>query len=70
MTLKNATEGQEYVVRELNTNDEEMNGFLFTLGCFVGENITVVRQMKSGCVISVKDVRYNIDNELANAIII
>lgn len=70
MTLKDAVEGQEYIIRKINIDDEEMNGFLFTLGCFSGETITVVRQMKNGCVISVKDGRYNIDDTLANAIVV
>lgn len=68
MTLKTAYEGIEYIIKSINTNDEELDSFLFTLGCYSGEPITVVTRRKSGCVVSVKDGRYNIDNDLAAAI--
>lgn len=68
MTLRDATEGQEYIIRSLNTDDEEMNAFLFSLGCYSGEPITVVSKKKSSVVVAVKDGRYNIDNLLAEAI--
>lgn len=68
MTLKGAIEGREYIVRQINTDDEELNAFLFSLGFYVGEAITVVAHRKSGCTVSVKDARYNIDNRLAKAI--
>ena len=70
MTLLNAEEGKEYVVLSINTDDEDLNSFLFSLGCYSGEPITVVTKRKHGCVVSIKDGRYNIDNELARAIII
>ncbi len=70
MTLLNAQEGTEYIVRDILTDDEELNAFLFSLGCYSGEPITVIAHRKSGCVVSIKDARYNIDNQLANAIII
>ena len=70
MTLLSATEGIEYIVRDIVTDDEELNAFLFSLGCYSGEPITVIAHRKSGCVISIKDARYNIDNQLAEAIII
>ena len=68
MTLKGAIEGREYTIRQINTDDEELNAFLFSLGCYVGEAITVVAHRKSGCTVSIKDARYNIDNHLAEAI--
>lgn len=68
MTLMDALEGEEYSVKNINTDDEELNGFLFSLGCYAGEPITVVSRMRGGCVVSIKDGRYNIDNQLANAI--
>ena len=68
MTLLNAEEGREYVVLSINTNDEELNAFLFSLGCYSGEPITVVTRRKHGCVVSIKDGRYSIDNALADAI--
>ncbi len=68
MNLKNALEGQEYIIRSVDTKDEELNAFLFSLGCYSGEPITVVKQRKAGCVVSIKDGRYSIDNQLAQAI--
>ena len=68
MTLINALEGTEYTVRHIDTDDEELNAFLFSLGCYAGEPITVISHLKGGCVVSIKDSRYNIDNQLAAAI--
>ena len=70
MTLLNATEGTEYIIRQICTDDEELDAFLFSLGCYAGEPITVVSHLRGGCVVSIKDGRYNIDNQLAQAIII
>ncbi|MBQ8836863.1 MAG: ferrous iron transport protein A [Clostridia bacterium] len=70
MNLISAEEGKEYIIQRIETDDEELNAFLFSLGCYSGEPITVVSHRKSGCVVSVKDGRYSIDNELAAAIII
>lgn len=70
MTLRNATVGKEYQIRDIMTDDEEMNAFLFSLGCYSGEMITVVSNLKNSCIVSVKDSRYNIDNQLAEAIVI
>ena len=55
MTLKDALEGKEYFVRQINTDDEELNAFLFSLGCYEGEPITVISHLKGGCVVSIKD---------------
>ena len=68
MDLRNAEIGVEYIVREIVTDDEEMDAFLFTLGCYAGEPITVISKLKGGCVVSIKDGRYTIDNQLAEAI--
>jgi len=70
MTLLEALEGTEYIIKEIQTDDEELNGFLFTLGCYSGEPITVVSRKRNNCVVSIKDGRYNIDNQLAEAIIV
>jgi len=70
VTLRQAETEKEYIIKAIETDDEELNGFLFSLGCYEGEPITVIAHLKGGCVISVKDARYNIDNELADAIII
>lgn len=68
MTLKDAIEGNEYIIQQIRTNDEELTSFLFSLGCYSGEAVTVISRLKGGCVISIKDGRYNIDNQLAEAI--
>lgn len=70
MTLKEAQEGKEYIIKNIETYDEELDAFLFSLGCYTGEPITVISKLKGGCVVSIKDGRYNIDNQLAEAIIV
>ena len=70
MNLLQAREGVEYIVQDIRTDDEELNSFLFTLGCYSGEPITVISRRRGGCTVSIKDSRYNIDNQLAEAIII
>lgn len=70
MTLREAQEGKEYIIKDIETDDEELDAFLFSLGCYSGEAITVVSHRKGGCVVSIKDGRYSIDNQLAEAIII
>ena len=64
----NAEEGKEYTVSAVMTEDEELNAFLFSLGCYAGEPITVIKRRKSGCIVSIKDGRYSIDRALAQAI--
>ena len=68
MTLMEAKLGQEYIVSSIGTDDEELNAFLFSLGCYTGEPITVVSRRKGGCVVSIKDGRYSVDKQLAGAI--
>ncbi len=68
MTLLEAAEGREYVVQRIVTEDEELNAFLFSLGCYSGQPITVVSRRRSGCTIAIKDGRYNIDRQLAEDI--
>ncbi len=70
MNLKEAQNGKEYIIKSIETEDEELNAFLFSLGCYSGEPITVVRHLKGGCIVAIKDGRYNIDNQLAEAIIV
>ena len=68
MTLNDAVLGKEYIIDAIDTDgDEEMESFLFSLGCYSGEKITVVDKKKN-LVVSIKDARYNIDPELAGAI--
>ena len=68
MTLLDAKEGEEYIIKDIATDDEELEAFLFSLGCYTGEPITVFSHLKGGCVVSIKDGRYNIDTDLAKAI--
>lgn len=68
MTLRNALEGTEYTIKNITTNDDELDAFLFSLGCYSGEGITVVSHRRGGCVVSIKDARYSIDCALAEAI--
>ena len=68
MNLTNVQEGKEYIIKRIETDDEEMDAFLFSLGCYAGEPITVVSHLKGGCVVSIKDGRYTIDKQLAAAI--
>jgi ferrous iron transport protein A len=70
MNLKTAQEGKEYIIRGIETDDEELDAFLFSLGCYSGEPITVVSRRRGGCTVSIKDGRYNIDDQLAEAIIV
>ena len=70
MSLREATEGKEYQIRKIDTGDEALNSFLFSLGCYSGEDITVISRKKSGCIVSIKDARYSIDKELAKSILI
>ena len=70
MTLFEAQEGIEYIIRAILTDDEEMDAFLFSLGCYSGEPITVVSRKKASCVVSIKDARYTFDKQLAQAILV
>ena len=70
MNLMGAQIGHEYLVRAIETDDEELDAFLFSLGCYSGEPITVVSRKRHSCVVAIKDGRYNIDRQLASAIVI
>ncbi|MBO5908892.1 MAG: ferrous iron transport protein A [Clostridia bacterium] len=70
MNLLYADEGKEYIVESVQTGDSELEAFLFSLGCYEGEPITVILHLKGGCIVSIKDSRYHIDTQLAKAIII
>ena len=68
MNLTEVQIGQEYIISHIDTDDEELNAFLFSLGCYSGEPITVISRRRGGCTVAIKDGRYNIDNQLAAAI--
>ena len=68
MNLTEALEGKEYIIENIATDDAELDAFLFSLGCYSGEPITVVSRKKKNCTVSIKEGRYNIDIQLASAI--
>ena len=70
MTLLDAEPGQTYIIKEINTDDDDMNSFLFRLGCYQGEPITLISKKKKSCIVVIKDGRYNLDKMLSEAIII
>ena len=70
MDLTQAIEEKDYIIKEINIDDEELNEFLFSLGCYRGEPITVISHIQGGCIVSIKDGRYNIDKQLAKAIMV
>jgi ferrous iron transport protein A len=70
MNLREAIEEKEYEIKAINTDDDELKAFLFSLGCYEGEKITVISNLKGSVIVSIKDGRYNLDNELAEAILI
>ncbi len=70
MNLKDAIAGKEYIIKAVATDDGELNSFLFSLGCYSGEPITVISHRKSGCTVIIKDGKYSIDSQLAEAILI
>ncbi len=70
MKLLEASVGEEYIIKTIMTDDEELDAFLFSLGCYPGQPITVISRLRGSCVVSIKDGRYNIDSQLAEAIIV
>ena len=68
MNLLMAEQGKEYIIKSVNTNDDELDDFLFSLGCYEGEPITVISHLKGGCIVAIKDGRYTVDNALAAVI--
>ena len=70
MNLLEAEEGKTYIVSEINTNDDEMTAFLFRLGCYEGEPVTLISKKRKGCVVAIKDGRYCLDKQLASAVLV
>jgi len=70
MNLNDVELGMEYLIKDISTDDEDMKSFLFSLGCYSGESITVVSRKKSNCVVAIKDARYNLDKDLASTILV
>ena len=70
MNLLEAEEGKTYIVSEINTNHDEMTAFLFRLGCYEGEPVTLISKKRKGCVVAIKDGRYSLDKQLASAVLV
>ena len=70
MNLMTVPEGKEFRICRIETDDEELNAFLFSLGCYSGEPITVISRRRRNCTVSIKDGRYSIDSRLASSIIV
>lgn len=70
MNLTEAEIKKTYIIKEILINDDELISFLFSLGCYIGEPITVIKQRRTSCIVAVKEARYCIDKELAQSIII
>lgn len=68
MNLTEAMIGRDCIVKDIMADDEELKSFSFSLGCYSGETVTVVSKKRGGYVLSIKDARYNIDEDLAKAI--
>ena len=68
MNAKLAELGKEYIIEQIETDDEDLDAFLFSLGCYSGEPITVVSRRRGSCVVAIKDGRYCVDDRLASAI--
>ena len=68
MNLTQVEIGKEYIIKSIETQDEELDAFLFSLGCYSGEAITVISHLRGGFVVAIKDARYTIDKQLAEAI--
>ncbi len=68
MTLLNAREGEEYIIKNIAVDDEETEDFLFSLGCYEGEPVTVISHIKGGLVVAIKDGRYTFDKVLSSEI--
>ncbi len=70
MNLNQIEIGKPYIIECINIDDEELNSFLFSLGCYKGETITVISKLRSSLNVAIKDGRYNIDKNLAESILV
>ena len=70
MILSTAQTGKEYIIQRIETDDPDLDSFLFSLGCYSGEPITVISRRRHCITVSIKDGRYNMDIQLAQAIIV
>lgn len=70
MALSKGNVNTTYIINQIKTNQEDMRDFLFTLGCYPGEEITIISKLAGNYIINIKDARYSMDEELANAIFI
>ncbi len=70
MNINDANIGETYIVEDIQTDDEDLKAFLFSLGCYSGEPITVIAHRRGGCTVSIKDGRYNIDDMISGSVVI
>lgn len=71
LIASNLAEGKmnvSYIIESIDTDNAEIKDFLFTLGCYEGEKVTIISKLAENYVISVKDSRYSIDKDLAKVI--
>ena len=68
MLLTQANENTTHIISGIETEDEDMKAFLFSLGCYKGQEISLITKKKHSLVISLKEARYNIDTCLGEAI--
>lgn len=69
MQLSQATVGQTYKVNRIE-GKEKVQKFLFTLGCFEGEEITLISKLAGNYIVNIKDSRYALDEKMARTIIL
>jgi len=70
MALAKGKLNTTYTVQSVNTDQEDLREFLFTLGCYPGEKVTIISKLASNYIVNIKDARYSIDEDLANAIMV
>ncbi len=68
--LSEASIDTQYIIKGIETSDTELKDFLLTLGCYEGETVTLISILGENFIVNIKDARYSIDKELAQAIIV
>jgi len=69
MLLSKAKIGQTFNIKQVE-GKEKVKKFLFTLGCFEGEEITLISKLAGNYVVNIKDSRYALDENMAKSIVI
>jgi len=68
MNVSNCELHTEYRITGVHAKEADMKDFLFTLGCYPGERIVLISRLPSMYVVDIKNSRYSIDEDLAEAI--